>query len=196
MGRTTVDWQGALGTALAALGMAVSVYSAYQGWRARHPRLRVRLAYGTAGVAGASGRSHAGALGLVICVINRGAVEVTIEAVGLLGPDGRRLAVGEPRGTLAPGEALRARERAWFWVEPAEVARALATSGYAGLVELRAACVDGVGDAYRSGPVPFDVGAGDSETRARPTRGRKRGVHGAHDEHASHPPSDRTLDPW
>lgn len=31
-------------------------------------------------------------------------------------------------------------------------------NGYDGPVELRAECVDGVGDAYQSGPVPFDAG--------------------------------------
>jgi hypothetical protein len=150
MGRTGMDWQGALALSLAAVGTAVSVYTAYTSWRDRRVRLAVRLAYG----AGPDGEPA-----VVVIVANRGALAVTIEGVGLMAADGRRLAIGRMRSSLALGGVLRSREGASFWVGAREVEQALTAAGYAGVVELRVSAVDGVGGEHRSAPVPFITAA-------------------------------------
>jgi hypothetical protein len=146
-----MNWQGAIAILIGALGVAVSFWTAYGGWRARHPRLALSLAYGTIGT------PKAASLAVCIRVVNRGAVTVMIESIGLVAPDGRRLTFEPMRSTLQLENTLPARSSATCWISPLAIAEELMAAQYTGTIALRAYCLDALGCEYRSSPVPFDA---------------------------------------
>ncbi len=146
-----MNWQGAIGIAVGVLGLAVSWWTAYWGWRARRSDLDVSLTYGTLGEG-----QHAAPV-IWIRVVNRGAVDIEIESVGLVTPDGRRLACEPSGGDNLSGSSLHVRTVGACWLAPGSVAEALAVAGYVGIVALRAYCIDALGGEFRSATLPFEA---------------------------------------
>lgn len=142
---------------VAVYGAALSTLNFREQRRNRRPAIKVTVAHGyfTYPVG-----PPLGALLLQLSAANIGERSVMLSSFGFKMPDGRSLAILEPKGVDRFPLELLPRRSCMIAEEVRGIAESLARAGYVGNVELVGFYRDQVGTEYVAEPWQFDVKAG------------------------------------
>jgi hypothetical protein len=138
----------------AVLATAVAAYDGYVGWKSRQPNIRVEVS---------EGATHMTELGdwsahrIFVQAYNRGQKTVNFTMVGIILPDGQKLAIPYPLGCLTLPCELMPERSCQAELAPNKLAQELRAMGFAEKVSLVGYYNDAVGRRHTSKPAIFDT---------------------------------------
>lgn len=137
---------------LAVWGALLSTYKVVSDYRKNTHRIKVELSYEYHNQG-----KNVGPSVITSRAVNMGSREVTLNSMGYILPDGKKVVLIEPESNVSFPHSLSEGKDCYFWVEQRKCAEELRKLGYSGKIKIIGFYGSNTGEILKSEPIDFDI---------------------------------------